>query len=413
MSIPLSPHSRMSSPTVVLTLMLLMGIQPVTTDLYLPALPTIARALGATMNAAQMTLAALAISFGTGQLVCGPLSDRFGRRPMLLLGLAVYTLASVLSAVAPDIAWLIGWRAVQGIGMAAVVTAGRSIIRDLYEPLDGARVMSRALTGLGILATMSPVTGGLVVTWINWHAALLVLALFGAGTLAYIAVKFEETLPVRNPQATRLGTLARNWVEIARNRTFQSFALLGAATYGGLFVFLAGSAFVFIDVLGISRAAYGVLMSSSSFAYVIGTLLCRYLLARRGLRYTVLIGSCFTLVGGVTMGALALAGVHTVWAVIVPQWIFCMGHGIHQPCGQAGAVGPFPEKAGTAASLSGFVMMLSAFLVGIWLGRAFDGTVVPMASCVAVCSVGVAAVAWTMVRQHGEVRAAPVAEAAA
>jgi MFS transporter, DHA1 family, multidrug resistance protein len=402
----------MSFPVIVAMLMLLLGIQPVTTDLYLPALPTIAAALHTGVAAAQLTLSALILSFGVAQLACGPLADRYGRRPVLLGGMALYTVASVLATLAPSIEWLIGWRALQGAAMAAAVTCGRSIVRDLFEPHEGARVMSRALGGLGVIAMLSPLIGGAAVEWLHWRAALLALALFGAATLAFIAWRFEETVPQRNPQATRLGPLLRNWIAVASHPSFRAWVSLLALTYGGLFVFLAASSFVFIDVLGVSRVGYGAVMASNSLAYIAGTLICRRLLASRGLRRTVKLGAVFTLAGGLTCALLSLAGVHTVWAVLVPQWAFALGHGIHQPCGQVGAVGPFPEKAGTAAALSGFLMMAVSFAVGLWLGRALDGTVYPLTLGIGAFSIGVATVAWTLVQRHGEPRVAAAVQSA-
>jgi len=412
MSISLPSRVDMSPPVVVLMLTLLLGIQPITTDLYLPALPTLTLELHASMSAAQLTLSALIICFGIAQLVCGPLADRFGRRPVLLWGTALYTVASVLSAMAPTIEWLIGWRALQGAAMAAAVTCGRSVVRDLYQPHDGARVMSRALTGLGVIAMLSPLVGGALVQWVNWNAALLVLALFGALTLAFVAWRFEETVPQRNPRATQLGPMVRNWTSVVSHSGFRAWVALLSLTYGGLFLFLAASSFVFIDVLGISRAAYGAVMASHSLAYVSGTWLCRRLLVSRGLRRTVKLGGLFSLVGGLGVAGLSLAGIHTVWAVLVPQWIFVLGHGIHQPCGQVGAVGPFPDKAGAAAALSGFVMMVTAFVVGLWVGRSLDGTVYPLTLGIGAFGTGIAAVAWTLVQRHGEPGAAPTAQTA-
>jgi MFS transporter, DHA1 family, multidrug resistance protein len=403
------PPSRpsMSSPVVVTMLTLLLGIQPVATDLYLPALPTIGRELHAGVAAVQLTLSALILSFGLAQLACGPLADRHGRRPVLLAGMALFTVASVLATLAPTIEWLIAWRALQGAGMAAAVACGRSIVRDLFEPHEGARMMSRALGGLGVIAMLSPLIGGAVVQWLDWRAALLVLALFGAATLSFIAWRFEETVPRRNPEATRLGPLLRNWLHVAGHPTFRAWVSLLALTYGGLFVFLAASSFVFIEVLGVSRIGYGAVMASNSLAYVAGTLLCRRLLASRGLRRTVKLGAAFTLAGGLGMVLLSLSGLHSVWAVLVPQWSFALGHGIHQPCGQVGAVGPFPEKAGTAAALSGFLMMAVSFAIGIALGHLLNGTVYPLTLGIGAFSIGVATVAWTLVQRHGEPRLAP------
>ena len=398
----------MAPLVVVMMLTLLLGLQPITTDLYLPALPTLHRALGASLAATQLTLSALIISFGAAQLVCGPLADRFGRRPVLLVGMALYTVASVFSALSTSIDALVAWRAVQGAAMAAAVTCGRSIVRDLFLPHEGARVMSRALTGLGVIAMLCPLVGAALVQWLGWPATLLATAVFGAGTLAFVAMRFEETVPRRNPQATRLRPLLHNWGVVLGDSTFRAWVALLCCTYGGLFFLLAGSSFVFIDMLGTSRLAYGAILATSSIAYIVGTWLCRRLLLRHGLRGAVKRGAWFSLAGGLSMAALSLAGVVSVWAIMLPQWLFALGHGVHQPCGQAGAIGPFPDKAGTAASLSGFAMMLTAFGVGQWLGHTLGHSVLPLTLGVGLFSIVLATVAWTLIQRHGEptVRAA-------
>ena len=396
----------MSPGTVVTMLTLMLGIQPVTTDLYLPALPSLQRNLGASIGATQLTLSALIICFGFGQLVCGPLADRYGRRPVLLTGLALYVVASVFSALSTGIETLIVWRALQGAAMAAAVTCGRSIVRDLYPPHEGARVTSRALSGLGVIALASPLVGGVLVQWLDWHAALLALVVYGAGALAVIAWRFEETAPRLDPHATRLGPLLHNWRSVLGHPTFRAWAALSMCSYGGLFFILAASSFVYMEVLGMSRVGYGLVMAANSLAYIAGTFWCRQLLHRHGLRGAVRRGAWFSLAGGAGMALLSLAGLHAVWAVLAPQLLFAIGHGVHQPCGQVGAVGPFPDKAGTAASLSGFAMMLAAFVVGLWVGGHLDGTVYPLTLGVAVCSAGVVSVAWTLVQRHGEPRSA-------
>ena len=392
----------LTTPATVVVLTLLLGIQPVTTDLYLPALPTLQLALGASVGAAQYTLSALIIAFGIGQLVCGPLADRFGRRPVLLCGLSLYTLASLASAAAPSIEALIAWRALQGAAMAAAVTCGRSILRDLFEPAAGARMMSRALSGLGAIAVLSPPLGGLMVEVFGWRATLLSIAAFGAAALLYVALRLPETVPQRDPDATRPARLLRNWAEVLAHPTFRAWALLGACTFGGLFCLLAGSSFVFIRILGVGRLEYGLILGSVSLAYICGTFWCRRLLLRHGLRGAVKRGAAFSLAGGASMALLSLAGVHTVWAILLPQYLYAIGHGVHQPCGQAGAVGPFPEKAGTAASLSGFTMTLAALGVGVWLGLTLDVSVYPLTLGIGGLSVALATVAWTLVQRHGE-----------
>ncbi len=388
----------------VVVLALLLSIQPVTTDLYLPALPALTLDLQAPVASAQLTLSALLLAFGGSQLVWGPLSDRFGRRPVLLAGLVLYVAASVGSAAAPGKEALILWRIAQGVAMGAVVMAARAIVRDLYAPLAGARAMSRALTGLGLIACLCAPLGGALTEWVGWRAALSALAVYGAGTLALVALRMPETLARRNPHALRPATLWRTWRTVLGHPTFWAFSLLTTASYGGLFTFLASSPFIFIEVLGTSRTSFGLALLSTAFAYLLGTLLCRRLLERLGLRRTVAAGAVLSATAGVLLGALALAGWHSPWALLLPFYLYMLGHGVHQPCGQTGAVGPFPQAAGVASALNGFMMMLAAFSIGRWLGWRLDGSIWPLVQGVAFWALALAAIAWTLVQRFGDPR---------
>ncbi len=386
---------------VALSLALLLGLQPVVTDLYLPALPQLARDLAAPMTATQLTMSALILAFGLAQLVWGPVADRWGRRPVLLASLALFTLASVGAALAPTIGVLVGWRIAQGAALAAAVVCARAMVRDLYEPQQGAHVMSKGLSGLGVIALASPLAGGLLAAWGGWRAALAAVAAVGLATLVFVWRALPETNHRRDPQATRIVPLARTAAGVLRHPTFVAWTALVAATYGGLFTILASSSFVYIDVLGLSPLAYGVALGSGSVSYMAGTFVCRHWLRHHGLTGAVRRGGAFTLAGGLGMAAFAWAGVESVWAVLVPQWLFAFGHGIHQPCGQSGAVGPFPQSAGVASALAGFVLAGTAFCVGLWLGVALDDTVRPMAYTVGFWSAATALVAWTLVQRHG------------
>jgi MFS transporter, DHA1 family, multidrug resistance protein len=393
----------MSSSLVVFILSVLLGIQPITTDLYLPALPALADGFGATMSQAQLTLTGLLLAFGISQLFWGPLSDRFGRKPILLIGLGAYTLASVGSTFVHSIEALIAWRIVQGAAMGAGVMCARAVVRDLYAPEQAARVMSRGLTGLGVIACLSAPLGGLMSDAFGWRIALSALAVFGAISCAVIALRFQETLSAPNPRATELHTLLANWWAIVRTPSFVAYALLAATTYGGLFTFLAGSSFVMIKVLGLSKTQYGLTMFSISMVYILGTFICRRLLTRFGVQRSVAIGGVFTLSAGVSMAALAWAGVHTVWAIMLPFYLFMLGHGIHQPCGQSGAVSAFPHAAGAASALSGFGMMVMAFVMGLWLGTHLDGTVYALTNGIAFWSMLITLTAWILVQRYGHI----------
>jgi len=396
----------MAPGLVVLVLALLLGIQPVTTDLYLPALPALTEGFGAPVSDAQLTLTALLLAFGLSQLVWGPLSDRIGRRPVLLMGLSAYTLASVGCMLAPSMSVLIMWRTVQGAAMGAAVMCARAIVRDLYAPEQGARVMSKAFTGLGVIACICAPLGGLITDNLGWRHALAALGVFGAGTLTLVALRFRESVRALNSQALSPRTLVPTWLRIVRNPTFIAYSALSTASYAGLFTFLASSSFVFTKVLGLSRTQYGFVMFSGAAVYILGTFMCRRLLPRLGLRRTVAVAGGVTLLGGTLIGLLPMWGVHTAGAIVAPFLLFMLAHGVHQPCGQSGAVAPFPFAAGAASALNGFLMMVAAFIVGGWVGQRLDGTAAALTNGVWFWSACIAAVAWTLVQRHGEPRSA-------
>jgi DHA1 family bicyclomycin/chloramphenicol resistance-like MFS transporter len=387
--------------TVVLILALLMGIQPVTTDLYLPALPAIAEGFGASMAQAQYTLSSLLLAFGISQLAWGPLSDRFGRKPILLVGLTMYTLAAIGAAWADSIELLITWRVWQGLSMGAVVMCGRALVRDLYNPVEGAQVMSQGLTGLGVLACFSPTLGGFLAENISAKAALLAMAVFGALSLALIAIFFKESVQQKNLRALEPESMLRNWWNILKNPTFLTYSALSSASFAVLFVFLAMSSFVFIKIFGFSSARYGLIMFGMSANYIAGTFLCRWLLRRRGITQTVAIAGGISIFGGSLMGALWLVGVTSFWAILFPFYLIALGHGIHQPCGQTGAIAPFGKAAGTASAVNGFLMMVLAFTSGTWLSQHGDGSVKPMVIGVWFWTACIAAVAWLAVQKYG------------
>lgn len=387
---------------IATALSLLLGLQPLTTDLYLPALPLIQQDLQAPMGGLQLTMSALILSFGLAQLVWGPVADRFGRRPVLLTSLSLYAVASAGCAWAPNIAWLVGLRAAQGATMAAAVVVGRATIRDLYEPLQGAQVMSRAMTGLGAIALVSVPIGGWLTQTLGWRATLLTNSVLGVLILLFMGLCLRETLPRPDPSALELRRLAGRAHQILQHPTFRAWAALVTCTYAGLFVVLSTSSFVFIQALGLSPLAYGWTLSSNGAAYLVGTLWCRRWIVAHGLHGAVRRGATVTLLGGIGLALVGLFEPDSVWPLLAALWLLAFGHGIHQPCGQTGAVGPFPQMAGTASALAGFILATTAFLIGLALGSAFDGSVRFMAWGAALGALATAAVAHTAVQRQAQ-----------
>ena len=393
----MTPAKKFSEPRYVILLALLLGSQPVATDLYLPALPAIAAELG---NPA-LTLTGLMLAFGFAQLILGPLSDRFGRRPVLLAGCAAYALTSFAGAWVTTLYGLVICRCLQGAAMAALVVCARASVRDLYSPADGTRVLSQGLTGLGIVALASPLTGAAMVAFFSWHATFIAIGAFAAVAGLWVWFYYEESLPPAAPSSpaaiaatsavTTSATLA-----ILKGPRFRGWTLMLVATYGTLFCFLLSSGFVFIKVFGFSPLVCGLLLAGNSVAYISGTYFCRWLLRRKTPDRAVRTSALFTVTGAALMLTVALLVGPQPWAMIIGQYLAALSHGVNQPCGQAGAVGDFPEHAGRAAALSGFAMMIAAFAFGQLMAPSLGSSAWPLIIATSVGSVAIALVAWVV-----------------
>lgn len=396
----------------VVALGMLLGLQPITTDLYLPALPQMQRALGVSPSAAQLTLSVLVLAFGVGQLVWGPVADRIGRRPVLRWGLSLFVLASGLTCIASSLSLMVAARAAQGACLAAAVVCGRAMIRDLYAPVDGARMMTWGMAGLGLIALAGPIIGGVTATHLGWRSTLATVGIFGALTLLFVVWRLPETLPPeRRTVHAHPAQLLHDWWTIAQHPTFQAHTLLTSSTYAGLFACLAASSFVFIDLLDCTGQIYGVVMASLSLSYLVGVSWCRRLLTQRGLIGTVRIAGLVTLSAGLWMAGVSAitaltTGPPTLYGLLPGMWLYACAHGIHQPCGQTGIVSAFARHAGAASALSGFVLATVAFGVSAVLAACMKlplwaNTIHPMSLAMAVGAACTAWVALNLVQRNG------------
>ena len=381
---------------------LFMGFQPITTDLYLPALPMLTADLAASMPQAQLTLSALLLCFGISQLIWGPVSDKYGRRPVLISGLALYVVASVASAFAANMDALIFWRACQGAAMGAPVMCARAMARDLYAPEEAAKVVSKGLSGLGVIAVLCVPIGSVVSSFLGWRFALAALGVYAAITLTFVLLKFEETNRRRNAAALEPAILLSTWRAILMHPQFWTYALLALTSYCGLFVFLASSPFIFLQVLGQPKWVFSVIMMCISMVYIAGTFLGRRVLSKHGVQRMIRIGGWITLSSCIMYGAVLLAAPGNVIAFVICHMVFMLGHGFHQPVGQSGSAAAFPKAAGAASAMAGFLMMIGAFATGSVLGPSMDGSVRPMVLGIMFWGLMIVMVAWTLVPRYGK-----------
>lgn len=362
-------------------------LQPLSTDLYLASLPGLVEEFGASRAAVQQTLSLFVLGFGCAQLISGPLSDRFGRRPVLLGGLAVYAVASVGCALAPALTPLVALRFGQAIGACTAAVVARAVIRDAYPPADAAQMISRSASIMGLVPMFGPIVGSYLQVLFGWRAAFVFHTLFALGLLAVVAKLFRETNLHPNPEATRPLGLAAIYARVAGTGAFWAYTLPGALSYATLFIFISGSSFALIEVLGVPTEYFGYCFGFAVTGFLSGTFACRALLARRGLDRTLSVGVAIALCSGLAFLALVIAGV-AHWAVVVAaMFLTKFAHGINFSCAQAGATARFPRETGAAAGLFGFLAMVSALAAGTLVGAAHDGTLLPLALIEAGASV--------------------------
>ena len=382
-----SRSARDSAATTVL-LGALIGAAPFTMDIYLASMPSMTRALDATTAEVQLTLSVYMYGWGVAQLFVGPLSDRFGRRPALLVGLAVFVAASVACALSRNVFVLIAARLVQALAMAPIGVVPRAVVRDMYSGDRAAHILALMGVVLGIAPVAAPIIGSNVHVLFGWQANFVLVALYGAILWVCVYLRLPETLARPDLAATRPRTIVANYARLLRSRTYVGFMLVAAFGFSGLFAFLAGSAFVFVSVMGESERSFGVLFGVVMLGNIVGATIGSRVVRRIGIERLVRTGTALMLAAGLALGVLAFLGTEHPLAIVVPMFVFMVTFTMTMPPATAGALTPFPEIAGSASSLLMFCQFVVASTAALAVGFALDRTTRPMAYAIAVASVG-------------------------
>ena len=354
-------------------------LQPLSTDLYLASLPHLARYFETSPAVAQQTLSLFVIGFGVAQLIMGPVSDRYGRRPVLLAGLVLYVVATIACAVAGSIHTLLAARLAQAVGCCTAVVIARAIVRDVHAPAEGARVVARASSLMALAPLLGPILGAYLQVRFGWRAAFVVLTFFSTALVLVTWRGLGETNQHKNPAALQLSGLAHGFREILVEPQFWAYTLPGALSYASIFVFISGASFVLIDVLKVPTSWFGYAWAIGVSGFLAGTVVCRKLFGRIGIARTASVGAALSATAGLLFTLAVLLGLRHWATVVVSQFLAMFAHGINWPSAQVGSVTPFAHRAGSAAGLLGFFTMFAALLVGTWIGASYDGTLYPMA----------------------------------
>lgn len=373
------PLPQFAHAPILLLITVMLMMQPLSTDLYLASLPSLASGFQVPISTVQLTLTLFVIGFGGAQLIVGPLSDRFGRRPVLLIGLVLYIVASALCALSQSIDLLIAARFLQALGCCTAVIIARAIVRDAYALEDSARVIARASTWISLAPIFGPILGSYLQVSFGWRAAFIALGILSACIFAASVMHLPETNQHKNPKATDLSGLMENYRLVLGSREFWAYAVPGALSYGAIFSFISGSSFVLINVLGVPTQWFGYCFGLGVSGYMTGTLICRRLLKEISGLQALRIGTACSLGSGLFFLVATLFGLIHWSMMLVAMFLAMVAHGINFPVTQSGAVSPFPKQAGTAAGLMGALFMLFAFIVGSLVGATHNGTLYPMA----------------------------------
>lgn len=340
----------------VALLLALGSFGPLTMSIYTPVMPAVGTDLGTSADSVKLTLTTYMLGFAVGQLFYGPMSDRYGRRPVLIFGVLFFSLASFACSFAPTIGGLIGLRVLQGLGAASGSVLSRALTRDAYSFREMPLVMSWIALGMNISPALAPTLGGFLGEWLSWRATFWFVGGFGVLLLIVASLGLGETNRHRSATVD-FKSLLRGSGEMLRDRHFLGFVLPMGFAFAINFGMLAGTPFILQDHLGFSPQEFGLIVLLSVGGFTAGSLVNNRLVGRVAPATIMLAAGWFHVAALVVMGALSLSGIVAWWAIIGPHMVLSFGSGILVPTSSAGAVGMFPKLAGTASSWVGLSQM--------------------------------------------------------
>ncbi|MCB1705673.1 MAG: multidrug effflux MFS transporter [Halioglobus sp.] len=347
----------------------LVALGPLSVDVYLPAMPAMMAALDTDIHHMHLTLSTYLTGFALFHLACGPLADRFGRKPILIGGTVLFVLACLGCSLATTVQELMLFRFIQGVGACVGPTLARAVARDVFGPTRAARALSLIAMLMALAPAVAPTMGSIMMLWLPWPSIFVFLAVYGAVMLVLINVFLAESLPER--QSLHPLSIARNYARLLRSPMFVTATFGSGFVYAGLLAYLSSSSFVYIDMLGVPVQYFGFIFLTSVAGYMLGSAVSARMSASYASEHTVLAGAVMAAIATTTMWIGSSLYPHSIAVLVLPMMFYSTGMGLVLPNAMAIALRPFPQIAGTASALMGFIQMaLSASataLVGAYL----------------------------------------------
>jgi len=384
-----SPHTQTPIPNWLPRLLgFFIAVGPAATDMYLPAFPAVEATFGTASGTAQLTLAAWFAGLGVGQITQGTLSDRFGRRRPLMVGTAIFALATLGCALTPSLGWLAVFRAVAAFGASAGMVIARAMVRDLAEGQRAAIIMSRLMLVMGVAPILAPSLGGLILIFAHWRVIFVILAVYGA-TCSLLAWKvLPETLPAEKRVHLTLRGQFDRYALILKERTFITHAAMGGSGSFCMFAYLAGSAPVFIQGYGMSPSGFAGIFGLCSCGLIAGSQINARLLPRLGLSRMLTIISRISLTATASLAVLAFSGLHSLPLTVAPLVVALSCQGFSNGNTSVGALSRHGAHAGSASALMGLFQFSLGATSGLFVGLLTDGTPRGMAALMLCGSLG-------------------------
>lgn len=381
------PIARPNSTLLLVVLGLLTAFGPFSIDTYLPALPDVAASLNASIATVQLSISSFFFGMALGQLFVGPISDRFGRKMPLYVGVSLYIVATVGCAFAPTAQALIVLRFFQALGGAAGVVISRAMVRDIFPPHETARVFSLLTLVMGVAPILAPTLGGVLLAAFGWRSIFVFLTLFGVLALLGAWLVLPETRPADASMSLHLGPVLRGYSRIAASSQFLRFALVGGMGSAGMFAYIAGSSFVYIERFGVGPSVFGWIFGVNALGFVTASQINRYWLARQTPTRILRLVQPVQAIAGVCLLLAAWLGIGGLPLMLALNFIFVATIGFILPNTTALALAPFYRRAGAASALLGASQSTIATLAAAAVSALHNGTTVPMTLVMAACGV--------------------------
>ncbi len=386
------------SPWLLALLATLVALGPLSVDMYLPAMPAMQAVFDTSISKMHLTLSAYLAGFAVFHLICGPLADRFGRKPILLLGTVIFVAACIGCSLSSSINELLLYRFLQGVGACVGPTLARAIVRDIFGPTKAARALSLIAMLMALAPAIAPTLGGAMLLFLPWSSIFLFLAVYGAVSIALVQRYVPESLPQR--QSLHPVAVASNYLLLLRDPFYLLVTIASALTYAALLTYLSSSAFVYINTLSVPVEYFGFIFLAGVVGYMIGSAVSARLASRFVPEQLSLIGTVLALAATLIMWLGSSLYPLSVPVYMIPMAFFSTALGLVLPNSMAIALRPFPQIAGTASALLGFIQMSIAALSSALVGMLLTNSPQPMVLTMVIISTVALILNFIMYKRH-------------